>query len=104
MSLESRLISQSKVVDWVDGFIGPISTLMYLSGSESLHHVATVLSLSELFFLKMPFTMSYISKTNDFGSLLYFAPKELFANLTPYGGFLDIIPTYYIRVDHKLNR
>lgn len=104
MSLESRLVKQSKIVDWVDGFVGPLATMMYLSGSESLQSAATILNVAELCLLKIPFTLSYIAKTGDVHSLLYFAPKELFSNLTPYGGFLDIIPTYYLRVDHYLSK
>ena len=104
MSLESRLKKQAAFIDVVDGVLGPSTSFMYMSGSESLQSLATILSVAEVALLKIPFAFSYIAKTGDVSSLLYWAPKELFANLNMYGGFLDIIPTYALRVNYHLSK
>ena len=103
MSLESKLKKRANRIDWIDGFLGPTTALMYLSGSEFLHQTALVLSIAELALFKVPFVLSYIGATNDVKSLLYWVPKEIFANSSPIGGFLDIIPTYSLRVNYHLN-
>lgn len=104
MSLESRLKKQATIIDTIDGFLGPATSFMYLSGSESLQSLATILSVAEVALLKVPFAFSYIAKTGDVSSLLYWVPKEFLANFNKYSGFLDIIPTYVLRVNNYLNK
>ena len=100
--IRKNLISGAKRIDWIDGFLGPATALMYLTGSEELKNMAYIINIGELSLLKAPFIINYLSKTKDLTSILYWLPKEIFANINPVGGFLDIIPTYISRVAYKL--
>ncbi len=100
----NNLIKGSTRIDWIDGFLGPATALMYLSGSEELQTIGYILSVAELAILKAPFVLKYIAKSNDYLSLVYWIPKEIFANMNPVGGFLDIIPTYISRVAYFVDK
>jgi len=52
--------------------------------------------------IKVPYMISYVSKTKDYASLLFLGPKEAVANFSVMGGFLDVVPAYKLRVDYVL--
>lgn len=106
MSLEKTLsrssfLKYSTFIDIFDAISGPLCFLMYSSGSEHLHQAANILSGIELGLVKAPFVFSYISKTKDWKSLLYWAPKEFVSNYVPVASVIDIIPAYRARVKYK---
>ena len=97
-----KLSKRASRLDFIDAFTGPISSLCMYSGSEYLFNFGVALSVAEFALLKLPFMFSYVSKTKDYSSLLFLAPKEAAANFTVAGGFLDIVPAYKLRVDYVL--
>ena len=102
MSLEATLNPTQKyanLVDKIDRITGPLSYLLISSGSENLENLGYALSISELLFLKLPFTISYLSKTKDFKALLYWIPKEIVSNANPINSLLDIFPAYKWRAE-----
>jgi hypothetical protein len=112
MGLEKKLLESEKIylskrarhIDKVDMLFGPASVLAYLSGSEYLFSAGIALSMIELCVVKLPFITRYVSKTKDYKSLYYFCLKELMLNVGNYGGFVDIFPSYTLRVDYMLNK
>lgn len=97
-----KLSKRAGRLDFIDAFTGPISSLCFYSGSEYLFNFGVALSIAEVALIKIPYMISYISKTKDYSSLLFLAPKEAAANFTMMGGFLDIVPAYKLRVDYVL--
>ena len=110
MSLEhtvanyDSLVKQAKRIDTIDAFTGPLTTALYYSGSSSLQSLGLVISVAEVALLKTPFILSYIAKTKDYTSLLHWVPKEIVSNAFQAGGFLDIVPTYLMRVQYMKNK
>ena len=103
-SEKQQLSRQARNIDRIDVFLGPTSVLAYLSGSEYLYSVGIALSMFELCAVKIPFIAKYVSKTKDYKSLYYFGAKELMLNIGKYGGFVDIFPSYSLRVDYMLDK
>lgn len=101
---KQQLSKKAKRLDCIDAILGPFSSFCYMSGSDFLFSVGVATSVAEIALLKIPFMINYISKTKDYTSLLYVGPKELVANCTIAGGFLDIVPAYALRVDYMLNK
>ncbi|MFP4523349.1 MAG: hypothetical protein ACLFNM_02260 [Candidatus Woesearchaeota archaeon] len=101
---KQRLCKKAKRLDCIDAVLGPFSSLCYMSGSDFLFSVGVATSIAELTFLKIPFMINYISKTKDYASLVYLGPKEIVANCSIAGGFLDIVPAYALRVNYALNK
>ena len=106
MSLENKLsrssfLKYATFVDIFDAISGPLSLLLYSSGSEYLSSVANVLNFVELGLVKAPFIVSYLSKTKDFGSLLYWAPKEIASNYIPFCSLIDVVPAYHARIKYE---
>ena len=97
-----KLSKRAGVLDTIDAFTGPISSLCFYSGNEFLFQLGVGLSLSEFLFTKIPFMFDYVKKTGDYKSILFLAPKEVAANITTIGGFLDVFPAYKLRVDYVL--
>lgn len=104
MSLDSRLLGFAKVIDSVDCVTGPLGSLCYYSGDEHLAFLGLAVNIAELALLKIPFMLTYVAKTGDLTSLLYWVPKEIFANVSKPGGFLDIVPTYLMRTEYVLSK
>ncbi|MBN1175877.1 hypothetical protein JXA48_04500 [Candidatus Woesearchaeota archaeon] len=109
MSLESKITMSSFIkyatfVDIFDAISGPLSLALYSSGSDYLYSVANVLNFVELGIVKAPFIFSYLSKTKDFGALLYWAPKELVSNFIPLCSLIDVVPAYHARIKYEEGR
>ena len=103
-SEKQKLSKQARNIDRVDMVLGPASSLAYLSGSEYLFTAGIALSMFELCAVKIPFIARYVSKTKDYRSLYYFGLKEIMLNIGKYGGFVDILPSYTLRVDYVLSK
>lgn len=104
MALEKLLVNYAKTLDTVDCFTGPFGALCRHTHDPTLSTLGLVVNMAELALLKIPFTALYLSRTGDVTSLFYWAPKELFANLTVPGGFLDVIPAYAMRTQYILQK
>jgi hypothetical protein len=96
--------SKAQKIDMVDAFLGPLASLGYLSGSEFLFSTSLFASSAELLLVKVPFIAKYVSKTKDYKSLYFFAVKELMLNASMYGGFVDVIPSYSLRINYMLSK
>ncbi len=101
---KQKLSKKAKRLDCIDAVLGPFSSFCYMSGSDFLFSVGVATSIAEIALLKIPFMTQYISKTKDYTSLLYLGPKEIIANCSIAGGFLDIVPAYALRVEYILNK
>ena len=106
MSLENKVsrssfLKYATFVDIFDAVSGPLCLALYSSGSQYLSTVADILNFVELGIVKAPFILSYISRTSDFGSLLYWAPKELASNFIPLCSLIDVVPAYHARVKYE---
>lgn len=109
MSLESKVsrssfLKYATFVDVFDAVSGPLCLALYSSGSEYLTNVANVLNFIEIGVVKAPFVLSYLSKTKDFGSLIYWAPKEIASNFIPLCSLIDIVPAYRARIKYEEGR
>lgn len=100
MSLD-QLVKQARFVDTVDAFTGPVSAFAYSTGSEYLLAMATSLTAIEIA-IKIPFIVHYVAKTHDKKAVLYWGAKELFSNLNPELGYIDIFPAYSLRAKYVL--
>ncbi len=94
------LRKKARTLDTIDAIVGPATTLCYYSGSSFLQNAAVATSIAEVALLKLPFMMDYVRQTNDYKALMFWIPKEIFANFTPNGGIMDIAPTYMLRTNY----
>ncbi len=89
-------IKFAKTIDNVDMFLGPFTSAMKLSGSESLEYFGWVIDLTELS-AKAFFGLIYAYESKNYSALLDWIPREIFAKSLPYGGLLNI-PRSYERI------
>ncbi len=91
---DQKLLRRSEIVDNIDKILGPLTSTMQLFGGPALMIPSIILNYSELLFVKAPFMIEYVKKTNDYDALVWWIPKEIFANTVPYGNFIDVIKSY----------
>lgn len=92
---DKELLMQAKRIDKIDRFLGPLESTLQLYGTPFLGTVGTVIGIAELAFLKFPFVVKYLRHTKDYDALTDWIPKEIFANVVPFGDFIDIHKAYY---------
>ncbi|MGE0793235.1 MAG: hypothetical protein AB7V77_03605 [Candidatus Woesearchaeota archaeon] len=93
----------ASLVDTIDLMTGPLSFALIATGSKNLSAIGAFISTTELLLLKAPFVLSYLSKTKDYNSLIYWVPKELISNYIPVNGLIDIFPAYRWRCNYFLS-
>ena len=99
MLKNSNLLNLASLVDKIDLVTGPLSFALIASGSKNLESIGYTLSFTEIALIKAPFALHYLSKTKDFGSLLYWVPKEIVSNYAPINAVIDIFPAYKWRCE-----
>ena len=102
--LSSKLIYVLIIgINKVGTISSPLNYILTNSGNLLLKKASYIFSISELVFLKLPFIITYLSKTRDFDVLWYWISKEILTTTISLFGLLDLC-TYIVDILSCVNR
>ncbi len=87
------LIVGASIIDKIDMFLGPIEAVLMATGYESPRRLAWVSRIAQEF-IKVPFAVYYLARTNRITHLGYWAMSEGIAFSSGFGRLVDVFPLY----------
>ncbi|MGV8168855.1 MAG: hypothetical protein ACP5N3_02260 [Candidatus Nanoarchaeia archaeon] len=94
-SLDSFLLKYARVIDDVDMFLAPASTLAAWHNDETIRKLGIIGIVIDLGILKTPFVAMYTLRTGDYKTPVAWLGWEILAHAIPYeGGLLSIRRNY----------
>jgi hypothetical protein len=90
LSENKAMYDTAKLIDCIDRLLAPVQCCAGYLGASTLFYGSKIAELA----VKLTFSAYYLSKTNDFKSLISFAASEIFGISLRYGSIVNMYDLY----------